>query len=179
MSDNLDILLADQRRIEDRPMPAHPRLTRADQIIHEGDVRRMAYRKLNPSADAAMVYGAQIGYLHGEIRRLDGELQSYTPTRDTNLSYVAVYCDELDCDVLVGYDYSAGEDSQTSGPPENCYEGAPETMEVCEVWLNGADIAAVLLERVAEQLSDAALAHEHQSQEDAMVDFHERGRDFA
>ena len=179
MGNMMQTLLEDQQRIERR---AHPVLvapvSRADQIIAEGERRRVAYRAMNLNADTAMTFGAQTGYLHGEVRRLCNELESYTPTRDTNLAYAEVYCDELDCDVLVGYDYSPGEESKTYGPPENCYEGSPEELTVCEVWLNGADIAAVLLERVAEQLTEAALKHEHESQEDAKAEAGEARRSY-
>ena len=156
-------------QIERRNCPA----TRADHIIATGEARRVSYRLLNPTADTAMLFGAQIGYLHGEIRRLDNELSAFCAVRDTNLGYAPVYCNELDCDVLVGYDYTPGEDSQTWGPPENCHEGSPEELTVYEVWLNGADIAAVLLERVAEQLTEAALAYERQARADALDDFRE------
>ena len=48
--------------------------------------------------------------------------------------------------------------------------GEPETLDVMEVWVNGVDIAAVLLERVAEQISDAVLnkiAAEYEAARDA------------
>jgi hypothetical protein len=179
MGNMMHTLHEDQQRMERRskPAPVVP-ASRADQIIAEGERRRVAYRQMNLNADTAMTFGAQIGYLHGEIQRLDAELQGYSATRDKNLGYATVYCNELDCDVLVGYDYSAGEDSRTYGPPEDCHEGSPESLEICEVWLNGADIAAVLLERVAEQLTEAALEHERESQQSAMDDFRERQRDY-
>lgn len=152
------------RRAADRIDPP-PVLSRADQIIAEGHERRIAYRKLTPGADTAMVYGVQIGYLHGMVRVLCNEAEALAAKRDPALRYLQVFCDELDCDVLVGFDYAPGEESKTWGPPEDCYEGSPEELTVCEVWLNGADIAAVLLERVAQQLTDAALAAVHDQQE--------------
>jgi hypothetical protein len=145
-----------------QPLP-----TRAERIKAEGDRKRAAYSALNPAADAAMVFGAQIGYLHGQIVALCNEAEALVATRNPQLGYVEVFCDELDADVLVGFDYTPGEESRTYGPPENCYEGSPEELEVCEVWLNGADIAAVLLERVAEQLTAAALERVRQQQADA------------
>lgn len=164
--------LAVSRRAADRePQPAP--LTRADQIVAEGDRRRLAFRHMNPSADPAMVYGAQIGYLHGMVRELCNEAEALAAKRDPAMGYLQVFCDELDCDVLVGYDYTPGEDSPTWGPPEHCYEGSPEELAVCEVWLNGADIAAVLLERVAQQLTDAALAGVHAQQERARAEYDE------
>ena len=158
--------LAVSRRAADREPQAAP-LSRADQIMAEGNRRRLAYRHMSPAADTAMVYGVQIGYLHGMVRELCNEAEALAAKRDPALRYLQVFCDELDCDVLVGFDYTPGEESKTWGPPDGCYEGSPEELEVCEVWLNGADIAAVLLERVAEQLTDAALERVRQQQADA------------
>lgn len=145
-----------------QPLP-----TRAERIKAEGERKCFAYRKLNPEADAAMIYGAQIGYLHGQIVALCNEAEALVAQRNPHMGYVEVFCDELDTDVLVGFDYTPGEESRTYGPPEDCYEGSPEELEVCEVWINGVDIAAVILERVAEQLTSAALEAVHAQQADA------------
>lgn len=78
MSDLLEVLLSDGQRISERrtaPPPNKP-ATRADQIIAEGDRRRCEYRRLNPTADTAMVYGAQVGYLHTQVRQLCAQLDA-------------------------------------------------------------------------------------------------------
>lgn len=146
-------------------------ITRAERIIASGHGRRVAFGKLNPSADTAMVYGAQIGYLHGEVQRLCAELESFNIVRDPDLGYCTVCCDELGADVLVGYSYEPGSPERiTSGA---YYErtgdpgdpGDPESIEVMEVWCNGMDIAGAILERVAEQLSASALDKVHADQE--------------
>jgi len=78
MSDCLDVLLADGQRMRERraaPPPDQP-ATRADKIIAEGEQRRLNYRRDNLTADAAMVYGAQVGYLHRMVRILCNELEA-------------------------------------------------------------------------------------------------------
>jgi len=42
-----------------------------------------------------------------------------------------------DAMVPVEYEYEPGEPAQTSGPPEDCYEGSPETMNIIGVFING------------------------------------------
>jgi hypothetical protein len=42
-----------------------------------------------------------------------------------------------DAPVLVEYEYEAGEAAQLYGPPENCYEGSPETLTILGVLING------------------------------------------
>jgi hypothetical protein len=163
MSELLDTLLADTRRfIERRTKPAPPvPASRADQIIAEGDRKRVAYRCLNPDADTAMIFGAQIGYLHGYVRTLCNELEALNIKRDTNLAYDTVSCADIP-EAIVGYSYTPGEDAQTWGPPENCHEGSPEELELCEVWVNGANITAVLRDSVLEELETAALERARQ-----------------
>ena len=141
MSAQLDILLADQRRIDDQPKPAPKPVTQADHIIATGEGRRLAYRKLNPSADAAMVYGAQIGYLHGEIRRLDAELDSRHFVRNPALLYETVWCTKLAADVLAGF--------------KRDFDG---DIEVCEIVVGCDDVAAMACESVRDQVGDAAMA---------------------
>lgn len=163
MSELLDVLLTDtQRLLERRARPAPPVLvSRADQIISEGDRRRVAYRCANPTADTAMVFGAQIGYLHAQIRKLADEADTLNIKRDPKLVYDTVSCADID-ECIVGYAYTPGEGAQTWGPPENCHEGSPEELELCEVWVNGADITAVLRDSVLEELEAAALERARQ-----------------
>lgn len=58
-----------------------------------------------------------------------------------------------DATVLVEYEYEAGEAAQLSGPPENCYEGTPETLTILQVFINGqwCDPADVVSDKVIER----------------------------
>lgn len=152
------------RRAADRTDPP-PVLSRAEQIIAEGHARRVAYRKLNPNADTAMVYGAQIGYLHGQVQRLAAELDHYAVTRHPALHYRDAETDVGT--VTVGYAYEPGEaDRITSaayfertGDPGN--PGYPASVDVQEVWLNGADVYLWVPGDVLDKLADEVLhAHE-------------------
>ena len=163
MSQLLDVLLDDtQRLLERRTKPAPPvPAKRDDQIIAEGDRKRVAYRCANPNADTAMVFGAQIGYLHGMVRKLCSEAEALTIRRDPKLVYDTVSTVDIP-EAIVGYTYTPGEDAQTLGPPENCHEGSPEELEVCEVWINGVELSAVLRDEVREQIEAATLEKAHQ-----------------
>lgn len=166
MSQLLDVLLTDtQRLLERRTKPAPPApVSRADQIISEGDRRRVAYRCAHPNADTAMTFGAQIGYLHGMVRKLVDEADALNIKRDTKLMYDTVSCDDIP-EAIVGYTYTPGEDAQTWGPPENCHEGSPEELEISEVWINGVELSAVLRDSVLEQIEEATLERAHQRQD--------------
>jgi len=158
MSAVMDTLLADQRRMEDQRnvVPSIPP-SRADQLIAEGDRRRLAYRCMNPKADTAMVYGTQVGYLHAQIRILCAEAEALAITRHADLQYVTIDCAALS-DVVVGYDYDAGRLAVPGDP------GADEELTLSEAWVNGAELLAVLSDQVKEQLEAATLAKIHAKQ---------------
>ena len=145
------------RRAADKIDPP-PVLTRAEQIIAEGHARRVAYRHLNPGADTAMVYGAQIGYLHGQVQRLAAELDHYAVTRHPSLHYRDAETDIGT--VTVGYAYTPEKD-----------EGdviLKSEVEVQEVWVNGCDVQAWVPGDVLDRLADEALeAHEAAMRADA------------
>jgi hypothetical protein len=165
MSELLDVLLTDtQRLLERRTKPAPPvPASRADQIIAEGDRKRVAYRCVNPDADTAMIFGAQIGYLHGMVRKLVAECDTLNIRRDPKLVYDTVSCADIP-ECIVGYSYTPGEDAQTWGPPENCHEGSPEELEISEVWCNGLELSAALRDEVLAQIEAATLERVHQLQ---------------
>ena len=162
MSDLLDVLLSDGQRIGERrtaPPPAQP-ATRADQIIAEGDSRRLAYRRLNPSADSAMVYGAQVGYLHGQIQALDAELSTFCAVRDPALCYLTMRLAEVNAAVTVGYTYDPGAPASPTSAHTYITTGDPgEADEACirEVWLNGVDIGVLLCDETADAIEAEVL----------------------
>ena len=173
MSAVMEILLADQRRMEAlRDVTPSSPPSRADRLIAEGERRRLAYRSLSPNADAGMVYGAQIGYLHAQVRILCAEAEALSITRDADLQYITVDCAALS-DVVVGFDYDAGSApritsaryfEQTGDPGD---PGADEELTLSEAWVNGVELLAVLSESVIEQLEAAALAKIHAQQSKA------------
>lgn len=168
MSNLADVLLADGQRLQERRAAPPPQLpaSRADQIIAEGDRKRVAYRCANQNADTAMVFGAQIGYLHAQVRILANEADALNIRRDPKLVYDTVSTVDIP-EAIVGYSYTPGEDAQTWGPPENCHEGSPEELEISEVWINGAELVAVLRDEVLEQIEAATLERAHQRQDKA------------
>ena len=161
----MDVLLADGQRLQERRVAPPPNMpaTRADKIIAEGDRKRLAYRAQNLTADTAMVYGAQVGYLHAQVRILCNEAEALNIKRDPKLQYVTVSCAEID-ECIVGCTYTPGEEAQTWGPPENCHEGSPEELEICEVWVNGRELSAALKDEVLAQIEEATLERVHQMQ---------------
>ena len=78
-----------------------------------------------------------------------------------------------DATVPVEYEYEAGEESRTYGPPENCYEGSPETLTILGVFIAGVwcDPSDVVPESVIEgweqALIDQMADDRRSAQEDA------------
>ncbi len=165
MSDLLDVLLSDGQRISERraaPPPIKP-ANRADQIIAEGDRRRCEYRRLNPTADTAMVYGAQVGYLNAQVRILDAELSTYVAVRNPALAYLTLRLAAVNAAVTVGYTYlpelparvtSAHQYATTEDPGD---PGEAEELSIEQVWLNGVNIAALLCEEVQDSITAEVL----------------------
>ena len=159
LSDLLGVLMEDRRRNEARTEAAAPvRLaSRADKIIAEGDHKRTAYRAMYPTADSAMIHGAQIGFLHAQVRMLCNECDMSSFPRDPKLIYVDVAIAGFNADLTVGCKYSPGEPMQAFGPPEDCHEGEPEELELYEIWGNGIDLAAVLSLEVVDAVVESAI----------------------
>lgn len=165
MSDLLDVLLSDGQRISERrtaPPPNKP-ATRADQIIAEGDRRRCEYRRLNPTADTAMVYGAQVGYLNGQVRILEAELSTYAAVRDPALCYLTLRLPDVNAAVTVGYTYDPGSPARPTSAHQYATTGDPgdpgeaDELSVSEVWLNGVDIAVLLCDEAADAIESEVL----------------------
>lgn len=165
MSNLMDVLLADGQRISERraaPPPDKP-ATRADQIIAEGDRRRASYRKLNPNADTAMVFAAQVGYLHAQVRILDAELSTFCAVRSPSLLYLSMRLADVNAAVLVGYTYepaippspTSAHTYATTGDPGE--PGEAEELSIDEVWLNGVNIAPLLCDEVQDTINAEVL----------------------
>ena len=145
-----------RRRRADRIDPP-PVVSRAEKIVAEGDAKRVAYRNAHPGADAAMVFGAQVGHLHDEIRRLCAELDRYADTVSAGLE-----CMDVETSigtVVVGYAYLPDEP-----------DGGASQVEVREVWCNGFDLHAWVpgdeLDRIGDQVLER---HEAALRRDAEI----------
>ena len=157
--------MEDRRRNEARTeavAPVKP-ASRADKIIAEGDHIRVDYRTKFPAADPAMVYGAQIGFLHAQVRKMADECDALNFRRNPHFMYVPVCHPDLVVECIIGGIYTQGEDAKTYGPPEDCSEGYPDELELMECWINGVEVSALLSEAVLEEFEVAALDQVHES----------------
>lgn len=84
-------------------------------------------------------------------------------------------------EVLIEYEYEAGEESFISGPPEDCYEGSPEELNICGVLINGdwCDPTEFASETQIEVWKSAILAHMENLREADMIDRYESSREYA
>lgn len=136
-----------RRRRADKINPP-PVVSRAEQIVAEGERRRRAYRDQWPAADQAMVFGAQVGFLHGEIKHLCAELELFEVTRTPGLDYRDV--STRIGTVVVGYAYLPAADVDE-------HLTAPAEVEVREVWCNGADLHAWVPDDELDRIGDQVL----------------------
>jgi len=83
--------------------------------------------------------------------------------------YVLLSLDNAD--VVVEYDYEPGEDSQTSGPPENCYEGYDESIILLNVLVNDSWVEADLFaEKQLDRWTSDIQTHHAQQRESDLED---------
>ena len=79
-------------------------------------------------------------------------------TFDPKLLYQEVTLSDLDSTVIVGFTFRPGYPGRhtlSNGDPG--YPDEPAEVEVSEVWVNGANIVWVLMERHMEELADKLL----------------------
>ena len=141
--------------------------SRAAKIISDAYLEFRNYLKFLPSSSAASAYGAQIGRLHAAIHDLCSELDPMTFKRNPSLEYLEVPCASIGVAFVVGFEYARAVPARLSGPPEDCTEGEPETLDVYEIRLAGFDIAQLLSNRALHDIDDATLARIHEIQEEA------------
>ena len=86
-----------------------------------------------------------------------------------------------DTEVLIEYEYEAGEDAKLSGPPENCYEGSPEALTILQVFVNGmwCDPSEFASEKLIEQWEQSILDGIADDIEDQRISAYESARDYA
>lgn len=151
-----------ERRAGPQPIPAPA--SRPDQIIAAGDAKRRAYIDSRPTADAAMAYGAQIGWLHGQVRILCAEAEALDAVRDDAFEYVDVIVPSLSCELTVGFTYEPGSPPAPTSPQffeltgDPGDDGEAEELIVFEVWMRGVEISLALSDEANDQIATAVLA---------------------
>lgn len=99
------------------------------------------------------------GALEQELRNLHAQYTGKGMKPQAGCSFFTAVAG--DSNVLLEYEYEPGEPSQTSGPPERCYEGTPAGVGIIQALVNGrwcdpADVfAESLIERWAEQIAES------------------------
>ena len=78
----------------------------------------------------------QVGYLQSIVRDLCLQYTGDGAKSQAGCKFAGLIAG--DAPVLVEYEYEPGEASQTSGPPERCYEGSPASVAIIQALVNGA-----------------------------------------
>lgn len=191
MSDLLESLLTPGRRVQARAADqllrrAADRVTpptvvgRADQIIAEGNAKRVAYGPAKPYADDAMVYGAQIAHLHDHVKALCAALECFEANVSEGLDKMDVETSKGTA--TVGYTYApevpdritSARTLELTGDPG--HPGSAAKVDVQEVWINGVDfrtwVPAADLARITNYVLERrnAQAHAEKERDAALAD---------
>jgi hypothetical protein len=124
-----------------------------------------------------------IGHLQASIRELCAKYTGEGQRPQTGCNFYTATVG--DASVLVEYEYEPGEASQTSGPPERCYEGTPASVSIIQALVNGAwcDPTDVFPESVLERWAEEIAEREDESAADASEEYerdrYDDSRDFA
>jgi hypothetical protein len=86
-----------------------------------------------------------------------------------------------DAEMLVEYEYEAGEAAKLYGPPEDCYEGSPESLTIVQVLINGmwCDPSDFVSDKQIERWEQAILDGIAEDIEDARISAYESAREYA
>ena len=89
-----------------------------------------------------------------------------------------------DATVWIEYEHTFGEESQTSGPPERCYEGSPDETIVLQVLINGQWIDTDVfseeqIERWQEAAAEDARQRAQYERDEYEINRYESARDYA
>ena len=140
---------------------------RADRIIADAKREYTDYRRSHPYALATLAYDLQVGFLNAEVRKLCDELGPMNFQRNVTLDYIDVQLPGDGCAFVGGFEYARAVPAKMSGPPEDCDESEPESLEMFEVRLSGVDITALLSTAALEDFENATLERIHQQQAEA------------
>lgn len=119
-----------------RRTPASGEASKADRIINEGALARREYREKHSTAEDSMVYGAQIGHLHGEVRRLCAEFDVFD-NPETAPGKPPAREDWPYIDVRANGDLG-------SAMLRCFYDRSTDSIDLCAVFLRGVDLSIVL-----------------------------------
>jgi hypothetical protein len=89
-----------------------------------------------------------------------------------------------EAEVLIEYEYEPGEAAKLYGPPEDCYEGTPETLTILQAFINGewvdpVEFASEALFNAWEQAILAQVEDQRQADAEYRAEARNAHREFA